>query len=127
MHGLKIGGFERRSRAAPIDAFARFSPLVRLARDWKRDRRMDQTLLTGRLLDYEGYIEAIREDEQSWAEMLIRGPLIDWPLLAMLVGIHRQTQAPPEADIVVGSASRFLQDLARELAAGPGSADGART
>ncbi len=116
VHALQRGSFEPLSRSTPIDAYARFSPLVRLARDWKRDLRMDQTLLTGRLLDYEGYIETIQQDGQAWAEMEFRGPLIDWPLLAMLVGVHRQMQTPPESDIVVGPATRFLQDLARELA-----------
>lgn len=119
VHGLQAGGFETRFRASPLDAAARFSPLVRLARDWKQHQRIDQTLLSGRLLEYEGYIEAIREEEESWATMEFRGPLIDWPLLAILVGVHRQAKRPPGADVVVGPATRFLQDLARKLAAGP--------
>lgn len=124
VHGLQIDGFALHAQSAALDAFARLSPLIRLARNWKRDQRIDQTLLFGRLLDYEGYIEAIRADEAAWSLMEFRGPLIDWPLLAMLVGIHRNTQRPPETDLVVGPATRFLHDLARALAIDHGQADG---
>lgn len=116
IHALAID-FEPGYRIPSLDMFARLSPIVRFARDWKRTGTMDQSLLTGSLLDYEGYIETLREDAEAWAEMVFRGSLIDWPLLATLVGLHRWTKTESDSDLVVGPATRFLHDLAREIAA----------
>jgi hypothetical protein len=77
---------------------------------------MDQSLLMGSLLDYEGYIETLRDDKDAWPEMVFRGSLIDWPLLATLVGMHRWLETAPDADLVVGPSTQFLHDLAREIA-----------
>ncbi|MGC1470866.1 MAG: hypothetical protein WA793_15930, partial [Sphingorhabdus sp.] len=51
-------------------------------------------------------------------EMPSRASLIDWPLLAMLVGMHRWSDMPSETDLVVGPATRFLHNLARDIVAG---------
>lgn len=117
IRGLAIGGFEQRYRGAPLDMFARLSPMIRFARDWKREKQMDQRLLMGSLLNYEGYIETLQIDEEAWMEMPSRHSFIDWPLLATLVGMQRWSDEPSEADLVVGPATRFLHDLAREIAA----------
>lgn len=117
IHGLAIGGFDQPYHLPQLDMFARLSPMVRFARDWRRESQMDQRLLLGSLLDYEGYIGILQADKEAWMEMPFRGSLIDWPLLAMLVGMHRWSDTPAENDLVVGPATRFLHDLAREIAA----------
>ena len=113
--GLAVD-FDPEYRVPTIDWFARLSPMVRFARDFKRTEQMDQSLLMGSLLDYEGYIETLRDDVDAWPEMVFRGSLIDWPLLATLVGMNRWVDTEPDADLVVGPATRFLHDLAREIA-----------
>lgn len=115
-HALALD-FEPGYRVPPLDIFARHSSLVRFARDWERSGTMDQSLLMGSLLDYEGYIETLRENAEAWTEMVFRGSLIDWPLLVTLVGLHRWVETASDRDLVVGPATRFLHDLAREIAA----------
>lgn len=119
IHGLQIERFARRTQANSLDGFARLSPLVRLARDWKQGRQIDQSLLAGRLLEYEGHIEALRTDKRAWDLMEFGGALIDWPLLGMLVGVHRAIETPSETDLVTGPSTRFLHDLARAIVAEP--------
>lgn len=124
VRGRRADGFAFRRAFDPLLSPDTQSPFVRLARGWRDDGRIDQSLLTGRLLEFEAYVGALRAEEASWAAMEVRGPLIDWPLLAMLVGVHRAVDTHPEEDLAPGPASRFLQDLARVLAGEPGRADG---
>lgn len=115
VHGLQMGGFETDARAGLASVFTRLSPLNRFAQGWKAERRLDRSLLAGRLAEYEGYVSALAADEKAWGIMEFGGPLIDWPLLATLLGMHRAGQTGPETDPVLGPATRFLHDLARSI------------
>ena len=76
---------------------------------------MDQALLAADLIRYEGYVDALRADEKPWGLIEWKGPLIDWPLLATLVGMHNFIDATAATDLVMGPATRFLHDLARSI------------
>ena len=115
--GLQVGQPTHDLERGLVSAFARLSPLTRFAQGWKDARHIDMPLLVARLVEYEGYVEALRADEGSWEAMEFRGPLIDWPLLATLVGLHRAAKFAPEQDVTVGPSTRFLHDLARTIAA----------
>lgn len=93
---------------------ASFNEFVRI---WEQQGQMTQFLLLGRLIEFETYILALRSDRDGWGRMELHGPLIDWPLLAMLVGMHRATESAPDDDLVAGQATRFLHDLARAIVA----------
>ncbi|MFH7813276.1 MULTISPECIES: hypothetical protein [Acetobacter] len=109
-------GLDQGYKIPQLDLFARRSPLVRVAHDYQQTGKVNQSLLMGSLLDYEGYIATLQDDQEEWNEIPLRGSLIDWPLLATLVGVHRWTKTDQAHDLTVGPATRFLQDLAREIA-----------
>lgn len=117
IHGRASGDFAERRDGPTLDDFARLSPTVRFARDWKREGEMNQILLSGSLFDYEARIGHLRTDREAWLESPFRDPLIDWPLLATLVGLHRWQETPRDGDLAVGPATRFLHDLARGIVA----------
>lgn len=116
IHGLQVDGFQFRPREALSKLAALQSPLSRFAQLWKMERRMDQALLAADLNKYEGYVDALRADEKAWGIIEWKGPLIDWPLLATLVGMHRFVETTAATDLVMGPATRFLHDLARAIA-----------
>jgi hypothetical protein len=104
---------QRSSWQEGSDPHVSFNEFVRV---WEQQGEMTQLLLVGRLLEFESYVRALQSDAAGWARMEFRGPLIDWPLLAMLVGMHRVTARSAEEVVVAGPATRFLHDLARAIA-----------
>lgn len=117
--GLPDDGFAQASRFGVKDPFTRYSLFGQAVQGAEQAPNLVPIVLIGRFLEYETYIGMLQSSQKSWARLEFRGPLIDWPLLAMLVGVHRAQQMPEDSDFALGPGTQFLQSLARAIARAP--------
>lgn len=108
--------FAQAFRFGVRDLFTRYSLFGQAVQGAEQAPNLVPIVLIGRFLEYETYIGMLQSSQKSWARLEFRGPLIDWPLLAMLVGLHRAQEIPEDSDFTLGSGTRFLQSLARAIA-----------
>jgi hypothetical protein len=111
-----IDGFVLRFRLSLPDRLARRLPFNVVVRTWEAGGDIFDFLMIERLMAYEEHIATLRSDQQTWNALAIRRPLLDWPLLAMLVGIYRTSDGPIDGPVIVGEATAFLHDLAKKIA-----------